>query len=218
MNVTVPRPRPSIGRETLLRAVLVANTELLLVLAYVALAPVTIVDPVYVAIPFVWLNVAAWAVLRVDVPDVGRRAQYAGLAVAVGYAAVLAVAGGVVGPAHATGATFDVHWLLPPGWGPLLSGSVAGVQVLLFPYKVAGYAALAYLVYATVLDAAAGAVGGVLGLFACVSCAWPVIGTVVTGVFGSGSVLAATATQQPYHLSTAVFVTAVALLVWRPTR
>ena len=88
----------------------------------------------------------------------------------------------------------------------------------LIPYQVVGYATLAYLVYARVLEATGTAITGLLGLFSCVSCAWPVVGTAVAAVFGSGSAVYAFALAESYGLSTAVFVSAVALLTWRPGR
>ncbi|MFB6120661.1 MAG: ABC transporter ATP-binding protein [Halobacteriaceae archaeon] len=225
-TATLTRFRPD--RSTALLWALVLNTELAAVLAYLATAPVSDVDPVLVAVPFVWINVGAWAVLQVDAPDAPRRTRLAAMAVGAAYFVVLGWAGGVFGASHShvisgghTHAvtmlpTVDVHWILPPGWGPLLDVSWAGYQAMLFPFKVVGYAALAYLVYATLLDAATRAVTGVVGLFACVSCTWPVLGSFVAAIFGSGSVVAAAATQQPYRVSTLVFLSAVALLVWRP--
>ena len=70
--------------------------------------------------------------------------------------------------------------------------------------------------YATVLDAARSAVTGVLGLLSCVSCSWPVLASLATGVAGGGSGLAAAVSTGSYGLSTVVFVATVALLYWRP--
>ena len=78
-----------------------------------------------------------------------------------------------------------------------------------------GYLALAWLVYATVIDAAGSAVTGVLGLLSCVSCSWPILASLLTGI-GGGGALAAAAQSQSYELSTVVFVVTVALLYWRP--
>jgi hypothetical protein len=110
-----------------------------------------------------------------------------------------------------------IAWL-PPGWGPTLVYSGSALTVSLFPFKVLGYAALAYLVTATVLDTANAGLAGLLGLFSCVSCTWPVAATVLTGVFGGTSAAASVATNQPYGLSTVVFVSSVLLLTWRPSR
>jgi hypothetical protein len=122
---------------------------------------------------------------------------------------------GEVWHTHATGAR--IAWELPPGWGPAVLYGGGLVRLALIPYKLAGYAALAYLVYATVLDTAGSAVSGVVGLFSCVSCTWPIVGTVVSGIFGGTSAIAAVATSESYGLSTLVFVSAVGLLYYRPS-
>lgn len=91
------------------------------------------------------------------------------------------------------------------------------LQFALLPFKLVGYLALAYLVYVTVLDATGGVLGGVLGLFSCVSCTLPVIAGVLSGFVGGAGAVATAAYAQSYALSTAVFVLTIALLVWRPT-
>jgi hypothetical protein len=85
------------------------------------------------------------------------------------------------------------------------------------PYKLLGYATLAYLIYDTVLDTAGSAVSGLLGLVSCVSCTWPVIATLAAGIAGSGTAVAAAANEWSYTIGTVVFVVTVALLRWRPT-
>jgi hypothetical protein len=106
---------------------------------------------------------------------------------------------------------------IPPGWGPAVIYGGATLQFALLPFKLVGYATLAYLVYATLVDAASSAVGGVLGLFSCVSCTFPVIAGVVSGFVGGTGALASAVYGQSYLLSTVVFVITVGLLVWRPT-
>ncbi|MFB6269783.1 MAG: ABC transporter ATP-binding protein, partial [Halobacterium sp.] len=69
-----------------------------------------------------------------------------------------------------------------------------------------------------VLDAAKTGVAGLLGLLSCVSCTWPVAATLFTGAFGGASAVAAAAQNEPYAVSTVVFVSSVLLLVWRPTQ
>jgi hypothetical protein len=85
------------------------------------------------------------------------------------------------------------------------------------PYKVVGYLALAYLVYDTVLDTAGSAVSGVLGLVSCVSCTWPVVATLAAGIAGSGTAVAAAASEWSYTIGTLAFVVTVVLLRWRPS-
>jgi len=217
----LPVERPS--RLTLLWAALLLNVELFLSGLYVLWHTGRGGTITFGALllPYVWINVAIWAVVRTDTPEVGGRTRTAAAALAAGYFLLLAGVGGVLGPghflhghAHGTGAA--LHAALPPGWGPMFVYTGPLVAIALVPYKVVGYAALAYLVYATVLEAS-GAVGAVVGLFSCVSCTWPVLGTAIAGVFGAGSTVAAVANGEPVLTSTAVFLSAVALLSWRPS-
>lgn len=206
----------SLDRETLALGALVLNTELLAVLAYYLLANARLVDPRFTIYGLVWVNVGLVVLVTLDAPEASTRQRRRAGAVAVGYVAVLAVAGGLVGPAaDASPAGFSIV-ALPPGWGPALAYGGAHVDALLMPAKVVGYAALGALVYATVLDASRAAVSGVLGLFSCVSCSWPVLAGVATAVAGGGSAVAAATTPLSYDLSTLVFVVTVALLRWRP--
>jgi hypothetical protein len=213
------RVRPE--RKTLLWAALVVNFEILLLASYAIISDSQLVGPLavrYWLFPFVWINVGLWAILRTRPAPTGTRERRTAAAVAVGYFAVLSYFGGLVGPAaNPALSTARVVLLdLPPGWGPALlyDGTVVGVTLM--PYKLVGYIALAYLVYATVIDAAGSAIGGLLGLLSCVSCTWPVLATLVTGVVGSGTAVASAAYAQTYGLSTVVFVVTVALLYWRP--
>ncbi|MFB6071436.1 MAG: ABC transporter ATP-binding protein [Halobacterium sp.] len=208
------RRRLAPDRETLLYGALLVNGEVALVLVYYAFASAVPTDAVFLAYPLVWVNVAAWSVTRVDFPDASKRARWLAAAVGVAYFLLL---GGVGGLYHLGGMGLgaDIRWL-PPGWGPAVVYSGTALTVSLFPFKVVGYAALAYLVAATVVDASGRGLAGLLGLFSCVSCTWPVAATVLTGVFGSASAAATVATNQPYALSTVVFTSSVLLLAWRP--
>ena len=210
------RPR----RETLLWGAILVNTELLLLLVFALtwdgqlLSVFAVRRWVY---PFVWINVGLWAVVRtwpVDAAVSPRNRRLVAL-LAVAYLGVLAYAGGLVGPAHG-GESFRIAYEnIPPGWSPTVLYTGFGVSLTLIPYKMVGYLALAYLVYATVLDATGSAVSGVLGLLSCVSCSWPVLATVVSGVAG-GTAFASAVYWWSYDLSTAVFLVTVGLLYWRP--
>jgi hypothetical protein len=211
------RVRPS--GETLAWVALVLTTEFLLVAGYLVGLNVQVRDWTLFVVPFVWINVGAWAIVRTTpAPSTTRNRRIAAV-LAGGYFLLLAYFGGLVGPG--TGGTVTSLgvelWDLPPGWSPaiLYNGSV--LTLALLPYKIVGYLALAYLVYATALDASNALVGGVLGLFSCVSCSFPIIAGVVTGIVGSGGALATLATGSSYVLSTGVFVLTVGLLYWRPT-
>ena len=213
------RLRPD--RETLLWAAIVVNAELILLLVFALrwdgqlLSVFAVRRWVY---PFVWINVGGWAVLRTYpvASAAGARRRRLVALLAVAYFAVLAYAGGLVGLAGHGGESFRVAYEnIPPGWSPAVLYTGYGVSLTLVPFKVAGYLALAYLVYATVLDAAGSAVSGLLGLLSCVSCSWPVLASLLTGVAG-GTAFASAVYWWSYDLSTAVFLVTVALLYWRP--
>jgi len=213
-TVSASRLRPD--RDTLLYGALLVNGELALVLFYFAVSSSVPTDPVFLAYPFVWINAAVWGVSKVYLPDAPRAQRLAAFGVGVAYFLLLAGVGGLF-VLHGEGLGTRIAWL-PPGWGPTLVYSGTALSMSLFPFKVIGYAALAYLVAATVLDAARTGVAGLLGLFSCVSCTWPVAATLLTGAFGGASAVATLAQNEPYALSTVVFVSSVLLLVWRPTR
>ena len=227
-NTTSFRERFRPQRETIQLAAIVINLELAIVLGYILLiqpqfgvAFDSLLDWRQVLYPFVWINVALWAVWRTSpAPTTGRRRLLAG-AIAGGYFLLLSYAGGLFGiGGHNHGqevAAFDLVLSLPPGWSPALLYQGELLQLTLLPYKIVGYLALAYLVYATVIDAAGSAVPGVLGLLSCISCTWPVLASVATSIFGGASALAVATTGYAYGLSTVIFVATVALLYWRPT-
>jgi hypothetical protein len=220
-------------RRDLLVAGAVLNAELLAVLIYLLVEPVTIDSWRFILYGFLWINAGLYAVVKTKPAAASTRTRRVALLVAAGYFLVLAVAGGILGPSHsspiaslltdghlhshstATAGTVDLR-LLPPGWGPALVYQGPWLMLILMPYKLVGYLSLAYLVYATVIDAAHTAVPGSLGLLSCVSCTWPVVGSFVASVFGSGSAVVAAATTWPYDISTVAFLATVALLLWRP--
>jgi hypothetical protein len=203
-------------RQTLLLAGLIVNLELIAVLMYVNLSGATFSAPRYLVYPWIWINVGVWAVVRTRPRATSDRYRWLAAGVAVAYFALLAYVGGLVGlGGMATG--LAVSWL-PPGWGPAVIYGGESLRLILVPFKLVGYLALTYLVYATILDAAGSAVAGLVGLFSCVSCTWPVAASLLTGVLG-GTVGFASggAYSLTYDLSTVVFVVSVGLLYWRPT-
>ncbi|PSP33275.1 hypothetical protein BRC64_03990 [Halobacteriales archaeon QH_10_67_22] len=207
------------GRETLLTWALVVNTELLLVVVYAVLGnsePVSLAGFRLWVYPWIWINVAVWAVLRTNPGPASAGTRRIAAALAVAYVGLLAYVGGLVGPGGDV-TTFRVVWTtVPLGWGPAVAYVGDTVALTLIPYRVVGYLALGYLVYATIVDAAGSAVTGVFGLLSCVSCSWPVLASLLAGVAGGGSGVAAAVQQGSYGLSTVVFVVTVALLYWRP--
>ncbi|MFB6084572.1 MAG: hypothetical protein ABEJ94_10040 [Halorientalis sp.] len=208
-------------RETLLIGLLIVNSELLLLGVYwlVSTSQLNGIWGLRTSIyPFVWINVGLWAIVRTTPTPTSSRNRWLAGGIAVGYFVVLAYVGGLIGPAsEAAGRSLSLTVLaLPPGWAPTLVYNGEFLSAVLFPYKLVGYVALAYLVYATVLDAAGSAVTGLLGLLSCVSCTWPVLASLATGLLGSSSAIANAVTAQSYGLSTLVFVATIGLLYWRP--
>ncbi|WIV66857.1 DUF7546 family protein [Natrialbaceae archaeon AArc-T1-2] len=213
-HVDVSRPSPF---SILVWSAVVA-LEVALVGIYVTVANVDV--GLFHLYPFVWINVGVWAVARTTPTGGTRRQKSIAGAVAVGYFLVLAAVGGLFATSlftsdwHAHGLRLEAT--LPPGYGPALFYSGSWLLVSLVPYQLVGYLSLAYLVYVTVLDAARSAAGGVVGLFACVSCAWPILASLTTGTAGAGTAVATAVYAQAYELSTVAFVLTVALLYWRP--
>jgi hypothetical protein len=199
------------GNRSLALWAVVLNTELLLVMLYLLLVRGAATEPFLLVFPFVWLNVAAWVLLRVrPAPASDRRRAVAG-AVAVGYGLLLGYVGGVFG-LSGTGAGLRVVLAAPPGFAPSFVYSGTSLALVVTPWKVAGYLTLSYLVYVTVVDASGGLAGGVVGLFSCVSCVLPIVASVVGGAIGAGGALYQIALAQSYGLSTAVFLVSVGLL------
>jgi len=218
-TIDVARSRLPRGR-TLGIAAAIFWLETVVVGWYVLYEPVRVTDPLVLVYPLAWINASLLAVWMTEGPTVGRRYRLVGGVVGIGYFLVLAWTGGLIqihalhGHGHEFG--FLIEWPLPPGWGPTLLFSNSAVGFAVIPYKVIGYATLAYLVYVTILETVGSAWTGLVGLFSCVSCTWPVLGTVLTGALGGSSVIVVFATEQPYAASTIVFLSAVAVLLWRP--
>lgn len=210
--------RFEVRKDTVLWGVLLFNTELLLILAYLVFGDSQVTDFRAVLIPFVWINLSLWVLARATAPSTSDRQRLIGLIVATVYFGLLTYFGGLWGAGVAEFPTqFRIAWFsLPPGWAPavLLNSSLLRVSVV--PYQLVGYVALAYLVYVTVLDAAGSAITGVLGLLSCVSCSWPILASILTTLFGGSAALAGELYSQSYLLSTVVFVVTVALLYYRP--
>lgn len=201
-----------------LAALFLLNLEAALLATYVLVGNHQVYDWFPMLFPFVWINVAIAAVAWTSVEPATRRQRAVAVAVAAAYLVVLGYAGGWIGLGNPEIPT-NVELVLariPPGWAPALLANTPALRVSIVFYQFVGYLALAYLLYATVIDAAGSAIGGVLGLLSCVSCTWPVLGSIVTSVFGSGTSVVAVTMDWPYVLSTAIFVLTVVLLYYRP--
>ncbi|MFB6303287.1 MAG: hypothetical protein ABEH78_10570 [Haloferacaceae archaeon] len=198
-------------------AVLVALETVSLV-GYFGLTSAAIIDVRYVLYPFVWINVGVLAVLVTEPRDASRRTQLLAAAGAVGYFLTLAYLSGLLGlelghaHAHVDGFQFTMS---APGYGPRLAYAGSLLTVTFIPYRVIGYLALAYLVYAAALDLSGATLSGIVGLGSCIGCSLPLVTPVIAGIAGGTGLLSA-ATTFSIDLSTAVFVAAAVLLTLRP--
>ncbi|WP_255150625.1 DUF7546 family protein [Halorarius halobius] len=215
----------------LLAAETVAVATYLLTVGHVA-------EPRYLVYPFLWINVGLYAVARADSPpgdaafstalarflSVGRdlsdrdRRRMLAAGVAGGYLLLLAVVTGLVGlphlgHAHSHGYVPD-GWLVSlsvPGWGPRVAYVAGSAHVYFVPYRVIGYVALAYLLYARLASASLASSAGLLGLASCISCSFPLVASLVSGA-GVGA--AAALGGFSLDVSTAAYLSAVVLLWW----
>lgn len=197
---------------------LVLGLEFLAVVGYVA-TPGSVTDPRYVAYPFLWMNVGLLGVAVTSPRGGTLRRGCLAVGLATAYVLALAYVTGLVGlypgpvspPAVLLG--LDVSFG-PPGWAPRISYVTETFHLYFVPYRVVGYLALGYLVYAAVLDASAAALSGVVGVGSCISCTFPLVAPEVASVLGLG--VGATVGALSVDVSTALYCLAVALLVWRP--
>lgn len=206
--------------RTALAAFVVVNLELAFVWAWLVTANWQLdsfLSLRYVVYPLVWINVGLWALWRTAPAPTTNHRRGLALCLSVGYFLVLAYAGGLIGPATQFPVGPKLALGTPPGFSPALLYDGSLLKLTVLPYKLVGYLALTYLVYATIIDAAGSALSGVLGLLSCVSCTWPIAATVLSGVLGGGSAVAAEALGYSYDISVVVFVITVGLLYWRPT-
>jgi hypothetical protein len=210
---------------------LLVTVEAVGLVGYLLLSNTEVGSVRYLLYPFVWINAGVVGVVHVTPRPADRRAQVvagvlaglyflvlAGLAglVSVDVASLLGTAGHHAhGHTHAHVRGLQVTMTVP-GWGPRVSYAGTGVTLNLVPFRVVGYLALSYLVYAALCDLASAAVSGLLGLGSCLSCTLPIVGSLSAGLVGGAGVVAALSTHS-VDLSTAVFVGSVLLLALRPS-
>lgn len=205
-----------LSRTLLLQVGTLLAVELALLGAYLALADWQVIAPRYLLYPLLWITVGVLAVVRTGPVDASHPSRLLAAALAVGYLAVLLWVDGSVS-FRGTGTGLRLAWL-PPGWGPAVLYGGESVSLALFPYRVVGYMALSYLLYATTATASRAALGGLVGLASCVSCTPPVAAAFLSSAAGGSAAVAAAATVWSSDLSTAVFLLAAALLYWGPLR
>ncbi len=211
------RAAPLAARSSTQIVALLTVAELVLLVLYFLATPADLSETRYALYPFVWINVGLWAVLETDLPDAPAGRQVVAGAIALFYLSVLLYLAGLVGvhaPTLDYGATGFFVGRGSPGHVGIMVVTKYGYFALI-PFRVVGYLALTYLVFATLLDTVGGVLSGAIGLFSCVSCTFPIIASVAAAVGGSAALTSAIF-QLSLDLSTLVFVVAVALLYWQP--
>lgn len=196
----------------------VVALELFLLGLYFLATPGQATTTRYVLYPFVWINAGIWAVMHIDPPSAPRRRQVAAGLVAVVYLFVLLWLAGLVG--------VDLHgnpddlvginvYFGSPGW-ERVSLVLPAAHLTLIPFRLIGYLALSYLVFVTILDAAGAALSGALGFVSCVSCSFPILVSLGSGLFGGSAAVTGTLYTYSVDVSTVVFLLALGLLYYRP--
>lgn len=194
-------------------AALAATTVFVLAVATVVFAAFSQRNPVAtetILYPIIWIGLSVFFVLSLHRRAPSVRTRPFAVVVAISYFLILAVVGGLLWPSHQLLGHHHHHtagarllWL-PPGWGPTLLYSNSLVQISIVPFKLVGYAALAYGVGVAVAASSRGALAGIGGMFSCVGCLLPLL-ALATGTFGSAGTLVATVGGS-YALGTAVFL------------
>lgn len=218
-DVVSAHARPN--RSTLIWGIVLVSVQAYLVLTYVSITGRQGGVDSFVLVPFVWINVALWAFVRTSPKPVSGRDRILPTAIAGGYFLLLALVGGLVGPgagfSDAVPAT-DPRLILfdaPPGWTPAFVWAGEYLRVALRPPLVLGYAAIAYLLYATITEMHKAVLGGIVGLFSCVGCTVPIIVAVVGAVTGGTAGLLTpgnVAAISGYEVSTVVFLVTIGFL------
>jgi hypothetical protein len=204
-------------------AVLALGVQSALALGYLLSTDAGLAAPSMLAVPVVWITVAAVAIRHAKRPAAGRAARWVAGAVGVAYALGLAWLTGAVGSAVGPATGVDVV-VLPPGWGPMVRYGGSEVALVLFPYRVVGIVALGYLLSLSlrnVVDRGLSvSVGGLVALGSCASCALPLVAGVAGAIGGAGLGVgsAPTVGGGTYLLGTAAFVLAAWVLAARPFR
>lgn len=220
-HASIARTPPADWPTELQVLVAAIGFETFLLVGYFVLTDATVTTPRYVVYPFLWINAVLWAGMRTPLPSASRRHHAIALAVAGAYFLLLANWAGLIT------LTGGGHHPVPdsilglsvgagsPGWARVrfITRTVA---VSFIPFRVIGYLGLAYLVYAAVLDVTSAAASGAIGLFSCLSCSFPILASVVTGLWGGSVTLMSTVFAHSVDFSTLAFLASVGLLYWRP--
>jgi hypothetical protein len=214
-GATAPRLGRAVARRDVRLLALAVVAEVALAAVHFALRPGEATNLRYVLYPFVWINVAVWAVAKTTPADATPRREAVAVILAVAYAATLATLGGLVGLSGGAEGPLGLRFALrSPGWGPVVAYVSPALYLTFVPYLVIGYLALSYLLYAAAVDALSATPLGALGLVACAGCSVPILTTLAGAVAGAAG--AAAAYAHSLDVATAAFVATVALLYYRP--
>lgn len=209
------------GRRVVAVAAVLLGMQAYLVLTYVSITNRQGGVDLFVVVPWIWINVALWVAYRIEPPTVADRDRLISGLIAGGYFFLLLVVSGAIGLGTAfsdavppTGFRL-VLFEAPPGWTPTLMYAGDYVRLALRPPLLLGYAAIAYLLYATVTEAGRALVGSVVGLFSCVGCMVPIVVSMI-GAFTGGTVgylqPGNVAAISGYDISTAVYLGTITIL------
>ena len=196
--------------------------EFSLTLVYLLYSGVILTDPLILLYPFLWINSSIFVLLLILPTNVPIPRRLPALFLGFLYFVVLAYLSSILDPGHIfhNHTSFDHDFGLrvafasmPPGWAPSIfyRGNLISIYALFF--ELIGYISLSYLFYRSVLSFDRFAFSGAIGVFSCVSCTWPLIGTYLASISGSSLPLFLS-THQSYGFSTLIFITALSLLFW----
>lgn len=193
----------------------VLTIEVYAVFAYFELTAATPTEQLrYLLYPLVWMTVAVWAMLAVDLEAETRLQAALGSSIGLVYfLGVLWIPGNI--GLGAAGSEFVLRVeMYSPGWGPLLVVTGPWLRLFLVPFEVLGYAGLAYLLTANVLKLSRETLSGALGLVTCVGCTVPVLVPVMGLLGGPATSLTTTAYAYSYDIGTVLYVLTVGLLYY----
>jgi hypothetical protein len=197
--------------------------ELLSILVYLGFTNTAVSSFRYLVYPFIWINVALWAVFYTRPTQASRRVTAVALVISLAYLLALLMLSGLVElsglqAAHSHLPSGLQVTLSAPGWGPRVFYTGSFGHISFIPYRVIGYLALTYLLYVTLLEVAVAAISALFGVASCIACSFPLVTTLLAGVTGGSTGLITSLSIYSLDLSTAAFLLAVGLLYWRPGR
>ena len=196
--------------------------ELIFSLIYVLYSGAIITDPLILLYPFIWINSSIFVLLRIKPTKVKLSKRIPAFLFGFMYFLLLAYLSSILDFGHIFhGHTASDHAFglriafssMPPGWAPsfFYSGLLVSFYILFFEFF--GYLSLSYLFYRSMLNFNRFTFSGMIGLFSCIRCTWPLIGAYLSSISGSTLPLFLSA-HQSYGFSTLIFTTVILLLFW----